>query len=68
MANPKLEVLTPANSQIIFIDQQPQMAFVVQSMDRQALKNNVDPRKIAEGWTADLAAFEHRRQGYLLYP
>jgi nicotinamidase-related amidase len=41
MANPKLEVLTPANSQIIFIDQQPQMAFGVQSMDRQALKNNV---------------------------
>ncbi|MFK0386829.1 hydrolase, partial [Agrobacterium sp. NPDC090273] len=23
----KLEVLTPANSQLIFIDQQPQMAF-----------------------------------------
>src|SRR5260370_38569427 len=41
MANPKLEVLTPANSQIIFIDQQPQMAFGVQSMDRQVLKNNV---------------------------
>ena len=41
MANPKLEVLTPANSQIIFIDQQPQMAFGVQSIDRQALKNNV---------------------------
>ena len=41
MSNPKLEVLTPQNSQIIFIDQQPQMAFGVQSMDRQALKNNV---------------------------
>jgi len=41
MTNPKLEVLTPANCQIIFIDQQPQMAFGVQSMDRQALKNNV---------------------------
>src|SRR3954467_12056078 len=41
MANPKLEVLTPANSQIIFIDQQPQMAFGVQSIDRQTLKNNV---------------------------
>src|SRR5215510_13284629 len=40
-ANPKLEVLTPKNCQIIFIDQQPQMAFGVQSMDRQALKNNV---------------------------
>ena len=41
MSNSKLEVLTPQNSQIIFIDQQPQMAFGVQSMDRQALKNNV---------------------------
>ena len=41
MNNPKLEVLTPANCQLIFIDQQPQMAFGVQSMDRQALKNNV---------------------------
>jgi nicotinamidase-related amidase len=36
-----LEVLTPQNSQIIFIDQQPQMAFGVQSIDRQVLKNNV---------------------------
>src|ERR1700752_5078206 len=36
-----LEVLTPKNSQILFIDQQPQMAFGVQSMDRQTLKNNV---------------------------
>lgn len=41
MANPKLEVLTPSNSQLIFIDQQPQMAFGVQSIDRQMLKNNV---------------------------
>lgn len=41
MSNPYLEVLTPHNSQIIFIDQQPQMAFGVQSMDRQILKNNV---------------------------
>lgn len=41
MTNTKLEVLTPRNSQLIFIDQQPQMAFGVQSMDRQALKNNV---------------------------
>jgi len=41
MSNPKLEVLTPQNSQLIIIDQQPQMAFAVQSMDRQALKNNV---------------------------
>src|SRR5262249_10011920 len=41
VTNPKLEVLTPQNSQLIFIDQQPQMAFGVQSIDRQALKNNV---------------------------
>jgi len=41
MADPKLELLTPANSQVLFIDQQPQMAFAVQSMDRQLLKNNV---------------------------
>ena len=40
MTNPKLEVLTPQNCQLIFIDHQPQMAFGVQSMDRQALKNN----------------------------
>ena len=40
MRNPKLEVLTPQNSQIIFIDLQPQMAFGVQSIDRQTLKNN----------------------------
>jgi nicotinamidase-related amidase len=36
-----LEVLTPQNCQLIFIDQQPQMAFGVQSIDRQVLKNNV---------------------------
>jgi nicotinamidase-related amidase len=41
MSNPKLDVLTPQNSQLIFIDQQPQMAFGVQSIDRQVLKNNV---------------------------
>ncbi|MFL9902313.1 hydrolase [Paraburkholderia fungorum] len=41
MSNEKLEVLTPTNSQIIFIDQQPQMALGVQSIDRQVLKNNV---------------------------
>lgn len=41
MSNKYLEVLTPQNSQLIFIDQQPQMAFGVQSIDRQALKNNV---------------------------
>jgi nicotinamidase-related amidase len=33
-------MLTPQNSQLIFIDHQPQMAFGVQSIDRQALKNN----------------------------
>ncbi|WOD13671.1 hydrolase [Paraburkholderia kirstenboschensis] len=41
MSNPNLEVLTPQNSQLIIIDQQPQMAFGVHSIDRQMLKNNV---------------------------
>lgn len=41
MNNAKLEVLTPENSQLIIIDHQPQMAFGVQSIDRQTLKNNV---------------------------
>jgi nicotinamidase-related amidase len=36
-----LELLTPQNSQLLFIDHQPQMAFGVQSIDRQTLKNNV---------------------------
>jgi nicotinamidase-related amidase len=40
MANAKLELLTPKNCQVIFIDQEPQMAFAVQSIDRQMLKNN----------------------------
>ncbi|NDL65135.1 hydrolase [Acerihabitans arboris] len=40
MIDSKLEVLTPTNCQMIFIDQQPQMAFGVQSIDRQVLKNN----------------------------
>ena len=40
MTSEKLEVLTPENSQLIFIDHQPQMAFGVQSIDRQTLKNN----------------------------
>jgi nicotinamidase-related amidase len=40
MTNPKLELLTPHNCQLIFIDHQPQMAFGVQSIDRQTLKNN----------------------------
>lgn len=30
-----LELLTPQNSQLIIIDHQPQMAFGVQSIDRQ---------------------------------
>lgn len=36
----KPEILTPENSQLIFIDHQPQMAFGVSSIDRQTLKNN----------------------------
>ncbi|MBE1283435.1 MAG: isochorismatase family protein [Rhodobacteraceae bacterium] len=40
MTTEKLQVLTPQNSQLIFIDHQPQMAFGVQSIDRQTLKNN----------------------------
>jgi nicotinamidase-related amidase len=35
------DLLTPQNSQVLFIDHQPQMAFGVQSIDRQTLKNNV---------------------------
>ena len=41
MTKSKLELLNPHNCQLIFIDQQPQMAFGVQSIDRQTLKNNV---------------------------
>lgn len=41
MSSKLTQVLTPENSQLIFIDQQPQMAFGVQSIDRQTLKNNV---------------------------
>lgn len=37
----KPDLLTPHNCQLIFIDHQPQMAFGVQSIDRQILKNNV---------------------------
>jgi len=40
MTDPKLELLTPQNCQLIFIDHEPQMAFAVQSIDRQTLKNN----------------------------
>ena len=43
-------------------------AYLVTNVDTmRALTNEEDPRKIAEGWAADLAAFEHRRQAYLLY-
>jgi nicotinamidase-related amidase len=34
------ELLNPTNSTLILIDHQPQMAFGVQSIDRQQLKNN----------------------------
>jgi nicotinamidase-related amidase len=40
MRDIKPDLLTPDNCQLIFIDHQPQMAFGVQSMDRQLLKNN----------------------------
>ena len=40
MSDSKLEVLTPQNCQLLFIDHEPQMAFAVQSIDRQVLKNN----------------------------
>lgn len=40
MDNTRLELLTADNCQMIFIDHQPQMAFGVQSIDRQTLKNN----------------------------
>jgi hypothetical protein len=42
--------------------------FLIANADTmRALANQDDPRKIAAGWSADLAAFEHRRQAYLLY-
>lgn len=37
----KPDLLSKDNCQLIFIDHQPQMAFGVQSIDRQVLKNNV---------------------------
>jgi SSS family transporter len=43
-------------------------AYLVTNVDTmQALTNQDDPRKIAAAWEAELAAFEHRRQQYLLY-
>jgi hypothetical protein len=41
MTDFKLEVLTPENSQIIFIDHQPQMAFGVQSIDRRGIQGQI---------------------------
>ena len=42
--------------------------YLVTNVDTmQALANQDDPRKIAAAWRADLAAFERRRQPYLLY-
>ncbi|WP_027136261.1 hydrolase [Geminicoccus roseus] len=40
MSDPRQLLLTAGNAQVIFIDHQPQMAFGVQSIDRQVLKNN----------------------------
>ena len=43
-------------------------AFLIANADTmRALANEEDPRKIAEGWVADLTAFKGRRQTYLLY-
>jgi len=42
--------------------------FLIANVDTmRALANQEDPRKIAEGWAADLAAFAQRRLPYLLY-
>ena len=68
----KLELLTPQNSQVIFIDHQPQMAFGVQSIDRQVLKNNVvarlmsafDPKRTL--WVRQASAGNERGRGYLI--
>jgi hypothetical protein len=40
VVDPRLEVVTPRNSQIIFIDHQPRKALAVRPLDRQVLKNN----------------------------
>ena len=40
MIDKKLELLTPDNTALLFIDHQPQMAFGVTNIDRQTLKNN----------------------------
>ena len=41
-----LGLLTPQNGQLIIIDHQPQMALGVQSVDRQALQDNVTARSL----------------------
>lgn len=41
MTDSMIELLTPDNSVLLFIDHQPQMAFGVVNIDRQQLKNNV---------------------------
>ena len=41
MTKDMIELLTPDNSVLLFIDHQPQMAFGVANIDRQMLKNNV---------------------------
>jgi hypothetical protein len=40
MPNSKLEVLTPQSCQVVFVHHQLPMAFGIQSIDRQTLKNN----------------------------
>ena len=40
MSDKTLELLTPDNTALLFIDHQPQMAFGVANIDRQTLKNN----------------------------
>jgi SSS family transporter len=43
-------------------------AHLVTNVDTmRALTNREDPRKVADGWAADLAAFERRREQYLIY-
>jgi uncharacterized protein YbbC (DUF1343 family) len=43
-------------------------AYLVTNVDTmRALTNGDDPRKIADTWKADLAAFRQRREPYLLY-
>src|SRR6202007_1468018 len=64
-----LEVLTPQNSQLIFIDHQPQMAFGVQSIDRQMLKNNVVAlAKAAKAFNIPTTINTVESQGFSGYP